>query len=157
MFKVRTDVVLALSILADQDLIQQALTTASTNSIRFLSFRGTWSLKGGTAGEGPIHVGISHGDYTAAEVEEWFEQTAAIDRDNKIAVEQSNRLVRHVGTFSGQSAAEVLNDGRPILTRLNWAVVEGRTLNFWAYNDFGTALTGGASVIPIGHVVGRTT
>ncbi len=158
MFRARNGVTeLALATLADNDVITGALFAVSTNSFRALSFRGTWTIAGIASGQGPIHVGLAHGDYDAAEIEEWFEQTASIDRGNKIANEQASRLCRHVGTFSAVGSDETLNDGKPITTKMNWAIREGQTVNVWAHNQAGTTLTTGAIVKPSGWLTGRYT
>ncbi len=159
MFRARTGSAnpLALGTLGDNSLGSDALFAVSANSFRAISLRLTWAMLGHTAGEGPIHVGVAHSDYTATEIEEWFEQTASIDQGNKIANEQSDRLCRMVGTFSGVSTDEVLNDGKPIHTKLNWNVREGQTINTWAFNDSGGPLTTGCVITPMGWLVGRYT
>ncbi len=146
MARIRLDSVPILGTLADKDMLIASLTIASDEEYRALSVALTWALRGLTAGEGSIIVGLAHGDYTAAEVEEWFEAAAAISRGDKILNEQNSRLCRQVGTFSGVAAAEVLNDGKPITTKLNWHIPEGKTLNIWVYNNSGGPLTTGAAL-----------
>jgi len=46
-----------------------------------------WAISGHTAGEGPLVVGVSHSDYSDAEVEEALEAQNAL-RSDKIAQEQ---------------------------------------------------------------------
>ncbi len=149
--QVPIDFTLALSTLADNDLIAGTLTNNAVDSLRAMSLKATWTLEGATASEGPITVGIAHGDYSAAEVEEWYEAIGAMNRSDKVAAEQAGRLCRRVGTFAAlQTGAENMNDNKPIKTRLNWLISPGLNIQAWAHNDSGGALTTGAVV----HVQG---
>ncbi len=132
--------------LADATVLTGALTNASDNEYRALSVRGTWAMRAVTAGEGPIMVGVAHADYTVTEIKECIEAEAAMSRGDKIAREQADRLVRRIGTFANESTDEVLNDGKPITTRLNWVIADGSQINLWAYNQSGATLTTGAVV-----------
>ncbi len=100
------------------------------------------SINNHVPGEGPLLVGVAHGDYTDAEIEESVEAIGLWTVADKIAKERANRLVRILGTFSGQNAAEVLWDGRQRKFKLNWRIEEGQSINFWIYNSDGTALSG---------------
>ncbi len=155
MLRVRINNAAAVGALANNDLAIGALIVAADGEYRALSIKGTWSMSGHTAGEGPIHFGISHGDYTSAEVEEWFESTGAMSQGDKVANEQASRLCRQVGTFQGLSAEEVINDGKPVTTKMNWRIAEGVTLNTWIYNQSGATLMTGTVVQTAGHIVGR--
>ncbi len=155
MAKVRISSTPILGTLVDQTALIGTLSIASDNEYRALSMNMTYSVRENTAGEGPIHVGLCHGDYTAAEVEQWFESTASISRGDLIANEQANRRCRQVGTFNGLASEESLNDGKPIRTKLNWVIPEGKTLNAWLYNDSGANLSGGAKVPIMGDLIIR--
>ena len=155
MSRVRINSAVAAGALADNDMIVGTQVIAADGEYRALSIRGTWSISGHTAGEGPIHFGISHGDYTAAEVEEWFEGTAAMSQGDKVANERANRLCRQVGSFDGLAADEVLNDGKPITTKLNWRIAETQVLNTWIYNQSGGVFTTGTLVQCAGHITLR--
>ncbi len=113
---------------------------------RIMSFSGTWSLRNHTVGEGPLQVGYAHGSYSATQIKEFIESGASISIGNKLADEQAGRLIRLVGTFSGDNAEETLNDGKPIKTRLNWAIPIGTNFNKFIYNDSGANLTTGSVV-----------
>ncbi len=141
------DFTLSLSTLADNDLIAGTLTNNAIDSMRITSLEGTWTYEGATASEGPVTTGVAHGDYTAAEIEEWYEAIGAMNRSDKVAAEQANRLCRRIGTFAAlQTGAEILNDGKPIKTKLNWIISPGLNIQAWAHNDSGAALTTGAVV-----------
>lgn len=103
--------------------------------------------------DGPIVVGLAHSDYTDAEIEEVLENTGSWNEGSKVEQEIAKRLVRIVGQFqdSGAPGIEVLNDGKPIKTKLNWIVNQGQTLKLWAYNAGSSALTGSAVVRAQGH------
>jgi len=145
---VRAD--LSLGALVNLDMVSGPVTATSTEAFRLFTVKLTWSLRDLTPGEGPIFVGLAHGDYTAAEIEEWLEATSAIQQGDKIAQEQSSRLCRRVGSFAGALAEETLNDGKPIRTKLNWMMATGQTLQMWAYNRSGATLTTGGSIVAEG-------
>ncbi len=97
-----------------------------------------------TANAGPIMVGVSHSDYTAAEIEEWIENTGSWNEGDLVqSREVGRRLIKQIGVFRDAGVVLqnlALNEGRPIKTKLNWILNQGQTLNLWAYN------LGGASV-----------
>ncbi len=133
----------ALGTLATDTALSGALHGANTVAFRVVSAKLTWALTNLTAGEGPITVGYAHSDYTVTEIKECMEAQASADIGNKVAQEQANRLIRIVGVFSG--ANTVLNDGRPIKTKLNWVIGSSATLNAFIYNeDTAANLTTGA-------------
>ncbi len=106
----------------------------------------TWSLADWTVatGDGPVLVGVAHSDYTSAEIEEYLEQTQSWNEGNMIAQEINTRKIRRVGQFEspiGGVAADsvVLNDGRAIKVKLNWIILQGQSLQVWAYNMGGSA------------------
>ncbi len=106
------------------------------------------------ANRGPILVGIAHGDYTDAEIEEVIELTQSWNEGDKVAQEVAKRLVRRIGVFSDTLEAEdteVLNDGKPIKTKLNWILNDGETLRLWGYNT-GTAALAAGAIRMEGHV-----
>ncbi len=114
----------------DETVIQRTLCS---------SLVGIWSVSDWTpaAGVGPIMVGVSHSDYSLVEIEQFIETSSSWDPGNKIAQEQANRLIRKVGVLQhvvSASTPVVLNDGKPIKTKLNWILNEGDTLTLFAYN-----------------------
>ncbi len=117
----------------------------------------TYSLANFTAdaADGPIMVGVAHADYTVAEIDEFIEASGAWDEGNKVAQEQQKRQIRRIGVFaSPPTAAEdvVLNDGKPIKTKLNWILNQGQTLSLWAYNMGSSPL---ATTVPVAHAQGH--
>ena len=157
MARIRLNSVPGLSTTADKTALIASLTIASDEEYRALSVKLTWALRDLTAGQGPFFVGLAHGDYTAIEVEEWFEAAAAISRGDKIANEKNSRLCRLVGVFNGLATNESLNDGKPISTKLNWHIPEGKTINIFVYNDSGAPFTTGASMPVSGFLTLRYT
>ncbi len=98
-----------------------------------------YTLSGMTAGDniGPIMVGVAHGDYTLAEVEEWIELGSSWAEANLITRETSDRKIRRIGVFDTPATAGqsyTLNDGKAIKTKLNWILNAGQGLNFFFYN-----------------------
>ncbi len=132
----------ALGTLATDTAITNALTANAVSSYRAVTVKATHAIIGLTAAEGPITVGYAHDDYSVTEIKEALEAAASIDPGDKIAQEQSNRLVRIVGVITPEIPQ--LNDGRPISTKLNWLIGVGHAINMFAYNEFPASLTTGA-------------
>ncbi len=127
---------------ADGVAVAGILVAVADEEYRVLSMKGLWSIRDLAPVAGSVIVGYAHGDYTATEIEEALEAEAAMNRGDKIANERNSRLVRRVGVF-GQAADDVLNDGKPITTRLNWHIAEGETINIFSYNGTGATITAG--------------
>ncbi len=102
-------------------------------------------------------IGLAHSDYTDAEIEEYIETTDSWDQGNLVqGKEVRKRLIRRIGIFGSSG---VLNDGKPIHTRLNWLLRTGQTISLWAYNRGASALaTTDPQVVAEGHanLWGRT-
>ncbi len=142
----------ALGALVAGVVVVTGLTGTSDAQYRLVSATMSWSMHNHTPGEGPISVGYAFGDYTVTEIKEALESTSSISSGNKVLGEQANRWVRKIGQFSGQNASEVLNDGKPIKTRLNWAVQIGSVVNMFAYNNDTNDLTTGSVVGVMGDL-----
>lgn len=109
-------------------------------------------------GDGPILCGLAHSDYTDTEIEEFIENSGSWSEGDKIAQEKARRKIKIVGLFQGPgggSAAEsvVLNNGKPVHTKLNWILTTGQKLSIWAYNQGDSALaTTDPDLTVSGHV-----
>jgi len=132
---------LALSTLGPKVVISTPFTAVVDNLTRCSSVVCWWSLDQFTPGgdDGPILVGLAHSDYTAPEIEEWIENTGSWNKSDLVqSREVAKRLVRRIGVFETPVTVStqflVLNDGKPIKTKLNWLLSEGQTLKLWAYN-----------------------
>lgn len=112
-------------------------------AVRLVSVDGYWAIRGVTAGEGPIMVGVAHSDYSVAEIQECLTSNA-LDTGDMISTERSRRLVRDVGQFSNAGTNEVLNDGRPKRTKVGITTPTGFDYSMWAWNKSGATLTTGA-------------
>jgi len=124
-----------------------------THDIRVHSVSLHYSRVGGVIGEGPVVVGLAHSDYTGAEIEENLE-LALLGPATKIENERADRLVRPVGVLEGATAAETLNDGKPVKTRLNWMIHDGVSIDLFVYNESGSQLTDGSDVKVRGTLYG---
>ncbi len=149
--RVRVSPALTLSTLGAQTVLAVGVTGTSDAQYRLVTAMLTWSQVGLTASEGPITVGFAHNDYTVTEIKECIEIAGSISPGDKIAQEKANRWVRIVGTFEAE-AESVLNDGKPIKTRLNWPVQIGSAVNIFAYNESGSALATGAVINAQGNL-----
>ncbi len=132
---VRVNASVTLAALAANTAITGTVFGNADGAYRVISVSSTWAWSDHTAGEGPVHVGYAHGDYSVTEIKEFVESSASISIGNKISNEHANRLIRIVGTLAGDTTDETLNDGKPIKTRLNWAIPIGTNLNAFVYSD----------------------
>ncbi len=145
--------------LAAKDVIVNPITAAASDTYRLLSAKLSyqWADIQATIDDG-LEFGLAHSDYTATEIEECLESQAAIDLGDKVAQEQSNRLVRSVGRISGLQEGQVggggvqFNGGRPIKTKLNWKMSIGDLLSLWIRNGSGVIYTTGSAVLALGDM-----
>ncbi len=152
----------------DEELTIAGLATRTLTAVAFdetvtertfvSSMVASWSMDEWTptANAGPIMVGVAHSDYSAAEVEEWIENTGSWSEGDVVqSREVAKRLIRRVGIFRDRGVVLeniVLGDGKPIRTKLGWILNAGQTLDVWAYNLGGASV---ATTIPSIHVEGH--
>jgi len=105
---------ITLSTLAANTVIVANMIASLTEDLFVISVDLMWSLLGGTAGEGPIEVGVAHGDLTVAEILEAIAASPTGPGD-LIQNERSRRPVRGAGSFPGITATEVIAQAPPIL------------------------------------------
>ncbi len=152
------DETLTLSTLAAKTAISDGFDEVVNERTLVSSLVATYALAAFTksTGDGPILVGVAHGDYTTAEIEEFVEMTDSWDEGNLVEQEIAKRKIRRIGIFDNpvdEAAVSVLNDGKPIKTKLNWILLQGQTLKVWAYNMGTSALaTTSPLVLLEGHV-----
>ncbi len=142
---------LALSTLNDNIVLKTLPIPAITEDLRVLSMDCTWTLRDLTAGEGPLEVGYADDNYSVTEIAENLIAQPSGPGD-RIQVERSERRVRRIGKFTGQNAAETLNDGKPIKTRLNWLVTDDSTLACWIQNQSDANMMTGAILDISGYI-----
>ncbi len=149
---------LSLTTLGPKTVAQTPFDQTVVDRMLVSSIVATYSMKEFTQGadDGPILVGIAHSDYTASEIEEWIENLGSWAESDLVGQEVNSRKCRLVGQFDTPSSATetvVLNDGKPIKSKLNWILNQGQTLDLWGYNLGTSAL---ATTVPIvranGHV-----
>ncbi len=145
---------ITLSTLANATALSGSLVAALTEDLYCISADLTWSIQGLTPGEGPVYVGVAHGDYSDTEITEAL-TVSLTGPGNKIEQERSRRLVRRAGGFPGILAEEVLNDGRPLRIKLKFTVQNPKTIKLFAFNRSGAALTTGGIVRVFGDLYGR--
>lgn len=136
---------LSLGTLASRTLVSTIFDNVVNERTLISSILARWSLAGmtGNPTDGPILVGVAHSDYTDAEIQAVIDQTVSWNEGDKIGQEIASRKVREIGVFPrAATAAEavVLNDGRPMKTKLNWTLLQGQSLRIWAYNTGASAL-----------------
>lgn len=99
----------------------------------------SWTLSNFTpvVNSGPLAVGYCHSDYSTPELEQYLENVDSWNEGNLVQQEIGRRKIRLVGIFEAPTAATestVLNDGKPIKTKLNWLLSAGQTVNLFTYN-----------------------
>ncbi len=154
--KVRVSSILSVGALASLDLTEGNLHTVPTDPLRIVSVRFSYSLTDLAAViDDGAEFGLAHGDYSAAEIEECLEAQSGINRNDKIANERANRLVRSIGRFTGSPGADGskdVNDGKPIHTKLNWYIGIGQALAVWIRNGSDTVWTSGTNIVTLGEM-----
>ncbi len=156
--RVRINAKVAAGALATLDVAIGDITDAATDPYRLMSLKAAYSWVDIAAViDDGFDFGVSHGDYTAAEVEECLEAAAAIDRGDKISLEQSNRLVRQIGSIAGSninvaSSSQTFRTGMMVKTKLNWYMATGDKLKGWIRNQSGVVWTTGSSLGVAGEI-----
>ncbi len=141
----------SLGTLAGRTLVLSAVSETVQERTYVSSMVAAWSMIDLTEApaDGPIMVGVMHSDYTVTELEEFLENAGSWNEASLVQTREiGRRLIKKVGTFpsSGISGgAQVLNEGRPIKTKLGWVLTTGQTLDLWAYNLGTSAL---ATTVP---------
>ncbi len=143
----------ALGTLADNTVIDAAIVTLGEDFYA-ISADLYLSKVNHTPGEGPLLVGLNHGDLSVTEIKEKLVANVQ-DPDDIIANEQSRRPVRAAGQFPGIAADEVLRNGEPVRTRLKFSIGDAHTLNIFAFNRSAGPLTTGTIIKVTGTLFGR--
>ncbi len=130
---------LDLGTLAARTLISTPFDEVARERLKVTSVIATYSLSDVTVatGDGPVLIGLAHSDYSDPEIEAYIENSGSWDQGDLTQQEVSRRKIRRIGVFESKDlAAEVavLNDGKPIKTKLNWIMKTGQTVDLWAYN-----------------------
>ncbi len=137
---------LPLLTLADNTVVKQDVQSVDFDNEIWLSSSDIQiSLRGATPGEGPIMVGFAHGDYTVAEINEWYTSTNFLSAD-MVEQEQGRRKCRDIGTLAVIASSESLNDGKAIRVKIGIKIQSGQNLSFWARNSSGASLTTGSVI-----------
>ena len=148
------EVVHTLGSLADVTVGTFDVLGTFARNIYLISADAVITMREHTPGEGPIVYGFAAGDLTSSEILEKL-QAELTDPSDIIQMERSRRPVRQTGVFPGLSSEEALNDGRNTRTRLKFGITNGKTLDVWAYNRSGNALTTGTVINVLGTLYGR--
>ncbi len=151
---------LSFGTLAGATLVSVIFDETVIERTRVSSVEATYAIENLTvgSGDGPIMVGLAHSDYTDAQIEEVIENAGSWNEGDLVQQKEvGRRLVRTIGIFSagdgiGSVVSDVLNDGKPIKTKLNWILITGQSLRLWAYNLGNSSL---ATTVPVVHCEGH--
>ncbi len=154
--RVRIAAAVTVGALDTLDVTSSTIHPTPVNPLRVVSAKLAYSWADiGAAIDDGFEFGLAHSDYSAAEIEECIEASAAIDQGDKIAQERANRLVRSIGIMpaSGVTASgRVFNDGRIVHTKLNWLIGIGDSVVAWIRNGSGVIYTTGSSLLVQGDL-----
>ncbi len=148
----------ALSTLAQDTALATNVTGTLVDPLFVISMDYKAAIRALTPTEGPIEIGVAHGDYSVSEIIEALSAGQSITGRsvNKIEQERRKRQVRSLGFFSGETADDALDDGQTKRVKLGWVIGTGKTLNFFEINRGSAApLTTGAIVEYSGKIYGR--
>ncbi len=154
--KVQIEEQMGLTTLATKTALAAVIVGAPNDTVRVSSVKlnNVWDDMTGTGGtaneDGPLLIGVAHGDYSVTEIKEFLEASTSIDFGDKIAAERTRRLIRVIGTLSAMQISDPANGGLRKI-KLNWLLEEGSTLNIWAFNTGGSSLTTGSQLNVSGH------
>ncbi len=143
--------------LAAKSLVSVVFDDTVNAYTRISSLVATYSLSSFTPGgnDGPLVVGVALSDYTDAEIEAFIELDDSWQKGALIEQEIAKRFIRRIGYLVqpvDSSHWGVMNDGRPIKTKLNWTLDSGQTLRLWVYNQGSSAV---ATTSPFVHAAGH--
>lgn len=139
----------------NQDTVEaDSLTPTLGRNLFVTSVKALWAIRGLTATEGPIMVGVAHGDLTDTEILEQL-QAEQSDPSDIIQAEKARRPVRKAGVFPGLSSNEALNDGKPIKVKCMFPIDDADNIKAWAMNLGSGQLTTGCVLQINGTVFGR--
>ncbi len=135
---------IALSSVATNIVVVSDILANLSQDLKVIAVESYMDLLDFTALEGPLIVGVAHGDYSVTEIKEYLDLSFT-SPDDKIAQERAGRLIRKMGVFSGLNTDESLNDGKPVWARkMFWKIGDGSvSLDAFAMNRGGGTLTSG--------------
>ncbi len=144
-----------LSTLADDALLEIALTAVFGEDIYIISVDALIQVRDFAAGDTPLRFGYAHSDLTTGEIVEALD-AELINPDDIIQKERARRPVRKVGQISAASEDSArFNNGNMKRTPIKFSVGEGFNLAFWIRNQSGQTLTTGAVLEVDGIIYGR--
>lgn len=144
---------LALGTLVDNIVVKTPVLTFGEDLFA-ISYDVVCAIQGQTAGQGPLIVGMAHGDLSTTEIAEAIDAEVT-DPDDIIAKERARRPVRRLGVFPGLSSEEALAQGQIQRRSLRMSIGDGHSFDVWAVNRSGGNLAGGAIMSFSGTIFGR--
>ncbi len=152
---IRVNNSVALSTLADGAVLKLTLMQV-TQEFYAITGHLSYSIRDLAAGEGPLLIGLAHGDYTVTEIKEAIEADQT-SQGTKIEQEQTRRKVRDVGFVGGAASAEdaLFDHGRIQKTKMGFHLEDGQNAVAWVQNLTGATLTTGAFLEVTGKIYGN--
>ncbi len=145
---------LALGTLASALVLSVGALAAFGEDIFIISVDIYAMLTNTAGGQGPIYLGLAHGDLTDVEIAEALDASLT-DPDDIIAKERARRPVRRIGTFNALGGDEILNNGNPVRVPVRFTIGNEHVLDMFVQNRSGAALTTGSTLSVEGIIYGR--
>ncbi len=148
--RAKIDAVAALGALTAETVNTIALGDAVTSPVLVSSVDISYALadtvtQGAT--DGPVYFGLSHSDYSDADILAWIQNTGSWTEGNLASKEIASRYIRQIGVFEieagGTGRVSGFQDGDMVKTKLNWLLAETQFLDLWFFNAGQSALTTG--------------
>ncbi len=140
---------LSLGAMTSNQVLESVVLDTLLQPLRVISLDFTFRLESETNEDIVLQFGVNHAAYTVTQIGECID-ARPLSRDDKVAIEQSNRLVRPLGTVYHNSTstedADLWDDGRQHRVKLNWRIGQPESLAFFVINRSAATLTTGAVV-----------
>ncbi len=144
---------ISLGAMTSNQILEGILLDTLLQPLRVISVDVGFRLESETNEDIVLDFGLNHAAYTVTQIGECID-ARPVSRDDKVAIEQSNRLVRPVGTVYHNSTstedADLWDDGRLHRIRLNWRIGQPESLAYYVVNRSAATLSTGAVVTMTG-------
>lgn len=136
--------------LASNTAIKETTPLPLDDDFQMESFKTIMGYTGGTASEGPVYIGLSDGDYTVAEIAEYFNNSGPRGISDRVEQEVAGRAIIPLGMLHPGGASQPIlweNAGFGVLRKVVGMWLSDVSSPTWfAYNDDDAALTNNAKV-----------
>ena len=139
---------LSLGALATVTAIKESVPLPLDDDFILESVKGWMMSTGGTSGEGPIYIGLADGDYTTAEIAEYFTASGPRGMSDKIEAERAGRNIVVMGVKHPSSTVILYDRSQQgaFWKKVRMTLSDVSTPTWFAFNDDDATLTTGVKV-----------